>query len=193
MLSASTSPSPSSTDTFKSSAYDNYECVFEEEYKDEYILCEKIAIEEIVAPENTSENDLANQMDADYIIINSQNIVTRGTSVSGSYSSGKYDAGLLGYKYSISFDWTASIDDNGDYIFETVENTHLEVYVNYFVLSLSWSNYHYTVTKNTYHFSNDRKSVIFNIDFLFTVCDRNGTTMNIAGENEKTIILDTIM
>lgn len=105
------------------------------------------------------------------VIENSENVVYSGTTVVGTFTSEKYDAGLLGYKYSISFDWKASLNASGDYYFalDGIDNVELITHTNYLILGLAWQSYTYSVTKFTYALSNARSVITFQISYKFTV------------------------
>ena len=144
---------------------------------------------EILPVEN---NFLGLTMDIDYIIVNSENVVTRGTSVSGSYKSSKYDAGCAGYKYRITFDWTATINSDGDYVFDKITNPLITTYENWFVLGMAWSYYNYDITRNIYYKSDGGKSLTFETTYDFTLYDDYAIDWGFEKKNTKTIVLDSI-
>lgn len=129
----------------------------------------------------------------DEIISKSTNIQRSSNSCSGSFKSDKYNAGILGYKYQIKFDWVAKVS-NGDYVFDKITNYTLTTYTNYLLLALTWESYTYKVTKNTYSFSGDRLSVNCFANYIFDVRDK--TTHNdtmIIQDNKKVFYLDDLL
>ena len=107
-------------------------------------------------------------------IMEHSTITARNSSTTeGSYKSKEYDAGLSGYTFQISFDWKASVNSSGDYIFSTISNANITTYRNSFVIGMTWAYSHYELTKNTYIISSDKKSVTFNTtyDFEFVMKD----------------------
>ncbi len=165
---------------------DNNLSVYENE---EYVVSYDDTACEIIS--NGYSGDVTT-MDIDYIILNSTNVISRGTSVSGSYTSSKYDAGLAGYKYRISFDWTAKVNSEGDYIFDKISNPKITTYENWFLLGFTWSYYNYSITRNVYYKSNGGKSLTFETNYSFVVYDDYGFDYNFSQENVKVVTLDSI-
>ena len=142
-----------------------------------------------------SDNDIdfGTPADIEYIIANSSDIVTYANSTSGSFKSDKYDAGLPGYKYRISFDWTAKVNSSGQYIFDKITNPKVTTYENWFLLGFTWDYYNYTITKNVYYLSDSGRSITFNVNYDFTVMSStSGIATSISENNVNVFKLDSI-
>lgn len=137
--------------------------------------------------------NINNSLEIDYIISHSTNIQKSSNSYSGSFKSDKYNAGISGYKYQISFDWVAKIS-NGNYVFDKITNYTLTTYTNYLLLALAWEAYSYRVIKNTYSFSSDRAYVTCFANYVFDLRDKTlHSDYNIKEENTKIFYLDDLL
>lgn len=137
--------------------------------------------------------NINNSLEIDYIFSHSTNIQKSSNSYSGSFKSDKYNAGISGYKYQISFDWVAKIS-NGNYVFDKITNYTLTTYTNYLLLALAWEAYSYRVIKNTYSFSSDRAYVTCFANYVFDLRDKTlHSDYNIKEENTKSFYLDDLL
>lgn len=153
------------------------------------IIVEVSAVTEIETPANASINE---SIDIEYIIFNSDSVVARGTSLSGKYESGKYDAGCAGYKYKISFSWTAKVNSEGEYVFDTITNPVITTYENWVVLAFVWGYANYNITNNVYYKSNGGKSLTFETTYHFVTIDNEAKRDEYDKVNKKIIALDSI-
>lgn len=135
-------------------------------------------------------------LDIDELLSHSTNVTYSGSSYSGSYTSAKYDAGLLGYKYTISFDWVASVNSSGDYIFKdnTLLNAKITTHTNHLILAFTWSYYTYSLDRNVCIIASDGKSVTFETNYRFTVNEKEtAISHTFVQENAKTIYLNNLL
>lgn len=133
-----------------------------------------------------------NPISVEDVISNSTNIQRNGATDSGDFTSKKFSAGILGYKYTISFSWVAKVV-NGDYVFDYISNAKITTYTNYLILAVTWELYSYRITKNTYYFTGDRKSVIFETNYAFDVRDKTThNDMTLYQNNKQTFSLQSI-
>lgn len=142
------------------------------------------------------DNVAALTFDMDELLANSTNVTYSGSSYSGSYTSDKYEAGLPGYTYEISFDWVADVNSSGDYVFKdnAIQNALITTYTNHIILAITWGYYNYTFDKNTYGVASNGKSVTFETDYEFTVYEK-GTAIShtFSQENTKTIYINDLL
>lgn len=109
------------------------------------------------------------------LIANSDNVVAYADITEGDYTSPKkIDAGLAGYKYKLHFHWIAEKNSDGEYIFVSITDSYVRTYTNPIILSLAWSVYSYDVDP-FYYYDLEKKTVIFNIPYEFTVWDSVAT------------------
>lgn len=142
------------------------------------------------------DNVLSLTIDIDDLIARSTNVTRSGSSYSGSYESDKYDAGLPGYKYQISFDWKADVNSAGNYVFKdnSIQNPLITTHTNHFILAMTWSYYNYSFTKNTYGVATNGRSVTFETDYKFTVYEKDTAfDHTFTQENTKTIYIDDLL
>ena len=143
--------------------------------------------------EDTESDTKIMKVDMDYIIANSTNVTQRGSEYCGSYVSPKYDTGFFGYKYQISFEWVAEVNEDGDYCFKTEDDSdfisaYTTTYTNYAALGSLWSSYRYELTRNTNEVSKDRKSVTFYIDYKFVVTAHDTVIPQTYIKNNKKVV-----
>lgn len=132
----------------------------------------------------------------DDLIAHSTNVTRSGSSYSGSYESDKYDAGLPGYTYQISFDWKADVNSAGNYIFKdnSIQNPIITTHTNHFILAMTWGYYSYSFAKNTYGVATNGRSVTFETDYKFTVYEKDTAfDHTFTQENTKTIYIDELL
>lgn len=112
------------------------------------------------------EKDVSITMSMEDLVANSQIAVRSGTTVAGTYTSPEYDAGFLGYTYTISFDWVADIRE-GDYVFAAngISNAMYDININFWLLMIAYSYYSYEVTYWNYSISDDMKNVTFTLNY----------------------------
>ena len=129
--------------------------------EDEYVAIERTPI--------TNITDI--QIDIEYLLANSSNIIRSGSELRGSYSSPKYDTGLPGYKYDVNFEWVAAVDSTSTYYFKDYEisEAYVTTYVNHLILVPIYEYYTYDIVRNEYEVSEDGYSVTFYTDYNFTV------------------------
>ncbi|MCR5293569.1 MAG: hypothetical protein K6E30_00125 [Lachnospiraceae bacterium] len=142
------------------------------------------------------DNAITVSFDIDELLTHSTNVTRSGSSYSGSYTSAKYETGLPGYKYEISFDWVADVNSSGDYIFKNnaIQNPLITTYTNHVLLALTWSYYTYSFDKNTYGVATNGKSVTFETDYEFTVYEKEtAISHNFVEENTKTIYINDLL
>lgn len=155
---------------------------------------EKYTVEVATATREYDKAGNSDVVDIDYIIANSTNVVTRGNEKRGNYTSAKYEAGLTGYTYDISFSWVARVDEEANYFFDEIIDPQVTTYINYVVLSLTWKYYNYKLINNICDVSENGDYVEFNTDYEFTVINHNAflpTTFTV--NNTKIIELENIM
>lgn len=129
-------------------------------------------------------------------IINNSTITVRGSSMEGTYESNKYNTGLTGYNFQISFDWKAGVNSSGDYFFSSISNAKITTYRDAFVCGMTWGYSHYEVTKNTYTISSNKKQVTFNTTYAFEYIMKNDPLAQIytsTKSHKHTIILNNII
>lgn len=156
-----------------------------------------VGVEDVVFSDNLSdENNINLPITFEELIEASSNVTYSNSSYTGSYKSDKYDAGLVGFKYQISFDWEATTN-SGDYIFKSISNAKITTYTNYLLLSLSWGDdtVTYSLTKNTFEYSSNKRSVTFYTNYKFTVYDSDDppSSYDYYKSNQKTINLDNLL
>ena len=167
------------------------ECVEEYtvEYADEYVVSSVAPAMQIAC---AIDSNALYALSVDNVIENSTGVVTCGTSLSGSYKSAKYDAGLSGFKYRISFDWEATVNAAGDYIFSTITNAAITTYRG-LLTGFLYTMCYYDITNNVYYISSDRKSVTFETAYEFHVYDDYGYDYEVPAEHIRTIYLDDLL
>ena len=132
----------------------------------------------------------------DELMKSSTNITRSNNSLSGTYESAKLNAGLTGYKYQISFDWEAEVDNSNNYTFKKITNAKITTYENIILLSIAWpgDSWSYVLTKNTYAISNDKRLVTFYTNYKFTLYDSSeGSTYNYTSNNTKPIDIEDLL
>lgn len=165
-----------------------------EEYANEYVIDGITPVTQIDG--SIYDNVSSLTIDIDDLISHSTNVTSSGSSYSGSYVSDKYDAGLPGYKYQISFDWKADVNSSGNYVFKdnSIQNPMIKTYANHFILTMTWGYYNYSLTKNTYGVATNGRSVTFETDYKFTVYERDTAfDHTFTQENTKTIYIEDLL
>ena len=165
-----------------------------EEFANEYVIDGIAPVTQIDG--SIYDDVLRLTIDIDDLIAHSTNVTRSGSSYSGSYESDKYDAGLPGYKYQISFDWKADVNSAGNYIFKdnSIQNPIITTHTNNFILATAWSYYNYSFTKNTYGVATNGRSVTFETDYKFTVYEKDTAfDHTFTQENTKTIYIDDLL
>lgn len=144
---------------------------------------------------STSKILFDNSLNLETIISKSVNIQKiSSNSYSGKFTSDKYNAGILGYKFQIKFDWVAKVNSSGDYIFDKITNYKLVTYTNYIVLALTWDSYSYKVSSNTYSLSSNRKTITCVANYIFDLYEKNTKNHITAYEpNRKIFNIDQML
>lgn len=135
-------------------------------------------------------------LDIDELLAHSTNVTRSSSSYSGSYTSAKYETGLPGYKYQISFDWVADVNSSGDYVFRNnaIQNPLISTYKDKLLLAITWSYSTYSFAKNTYGVASNGKSVTFETDYKFTVYEKEtAISHTLVQENTKTIYINDLL
>lgn len=109
----------------------------------------------------------------DYILSHSTNVTRSGSEYWGDFTSDKYSAGILGYKYRIYFEWKLGTNSAGDYYFSEIKNVKVTTYTNHLILALSWGYYDYRITHFSHTLSSDKKSVTFNLNYEVSLSEKD--------------------
>lgn len=129
-------------------------------------------------------------------ILSHSAVSTRGATMEGSYKSGSYSAGLAGYAFSISFDWKATVNSSGDYIFSSIDNAMITTHKDTLFCNMTWAYSSYKITKNEYVISSDKKSVVFNTSYDFEYVMKEDPISRFYTHSEahsNRIVLDNII
>lgn len=156
-----------------------------------------VGIDPVTKADGTVSNNMVHiTLDIDELLAHSTNVMRSSNSYSGSYTSAKYETGLPGYKYQISFDWVADVNASGDYVFRNnaIQNPLISTYKDKVLLAITWSYSTYSFAKNTYGVASNGKSVTFETDYEFTVYEKEtAISHTFVQENTKIIYINDLL
>ena len=131
----------------------------------------KYTVFEVFYPDEifVEENLVGKEVDINYLIQNSTNVITRGTSMEGSYSSLPYEVMVGAYEIRFMYDWVAGVDANGDYFFAEVNNPRAVGYEDKFVNQYAFKSISAHTENFTMSYLNNRKIVHFQLTVVTDV------------------------